>query len=955
MSINNYSNSTFSVPAHGNVVQQVFNASGSVHLDQFHDTNKNHNHDNITRDGVYNPTLDISIETDDTANDNVNLFDCQDNFILHLNQDQDSVELTNDEGFTTNNGHPKHSTERETNQEKISVYEIPLSLRKPFKIPYQTNGSLKTNPSTMPPTTPKTGQSMVSYGRVFQLTTTTLVDTTTAETSKETQDNTQQESIGDHTSILKENTFDLARTTTHHADFGNLIVQTYKNQTETQEHIRTATTHTTPLQMDLNNNAIQTKNYLIGNLKPVTQKVTDHRTTLKSQHLVTDNTTLQRPTELTEPNSVSIHKMALKPTSTLDTTKETPKKTPTFQETPAIDRMQTKMPSGPYQNLLPTNAAFTPALQKTTLPSFYTNPEMNLFTNKSGNSSTEVAPPTQNDNALNANVLPNNLFLITPTTRTDNVNITSDINYPHTNNKGKAFKSTGKLYISRFIDASIKPNNDSKIILPADLELLRPLIMSQPEVLAPYISELGNTNLTHSKVINKKKESFLQLTTQNKIPRSLRIKVELTTSPSLSSNPKFLQIKEELQNATNDYIKTGIKLMTEWAQEHILLLIQERCHALLTKALQILDGIALYNAAVIFRPAWFSSSQNFNTLLLLKLYLSNEFIDVQEIASFLETPLDTILLLSAKILTNHGSEETALDAINKITLVNINLSHEDEFTFLSETLICFDQILRVTTIDLWKAYEEKIKQFSAVISLQSRMAAFETLDATAQTASAILRAAEAHADSQATTLQANLRLTNLEKNVRKHEQKTNELTKILKQNENKHTHSKTRRVIQDKHHMVDLTKDDDESSTHPNKLFKHQQKDINKNKKRKQIDTDPSLNPFYLKGKIKTVQWKEPEPPQPVEKPTGEQAAPTTTLPFFASAPRPIPPPAPSLINPFKEQGTSPFTSQRGPCIRNTTNVHCPFQSVTTHNGKFHHNKPIKPKRDKNPIKKRQR
>jgi hypothetical protein len=133
--------------------------------------------------------------------------------------------------------------------------------------------------------------------------------------------------------------------------------------------------------------------------------------------------------------------------------------------------------------------------------------------------------------------------------------------------------------------------------------------------------------------------------------------------------------------------------MTEWAQEHILLLIQERCHALLVKALQILDGIALYNAAVIFRPAWFSSSQNFNTLLLLKLYLPNKFIDVQEIASFLETPLDTILLLSARILTNHGSEEVAIDAINKITLTNINLNHEDEFTFLSETLICFDQIL----------------------------------------------------------------------------------------------------------------------------------------------------------------------------------------------------------------------------------------------------------------------
>jgi hypothetical protein len=42
--------------------------------------------------------------------------------------------------------------------------------------------------------------------------------------------------------------------------------------------------------------------------------------------------------------------------------------------------------------------------------------------------------------------------------------------------------------------------------------------------------------------------------------------------------------------------------MLEWAQIHITLLMHDRCHALLTKALQILDGITLYNAAVIFTP-----------------------------------------------------------------------------------------------------------------------------------------------------------------------------------------------------------------------------------------------------------------------------------------------------------------------------------------------------------------
>jgi hypothetical protein len=68
--------------------------------------------------------------------------------------------------------------------------------------------------------------------------------------------------------------------------------------------------------------------------------------------------------------------------------------------------------------------------------------------------------------------------------------------------------------------------------------------------------------------------------------------------------------------------------MREWAEENILLLQQDCCFSILSKALQILDGISLYNAEVIHKPSWFTSSQNYNTLILLKIYLSNEFIDI---------------------------------------------------------------------------------------------------------------------------------------------------------------------------------------------------------------------------------------------------------------------------------------------------------------------------------------
>lgn len=68
-------------------------------------------------------------------------------------------------------------------------------------------------------------------------------------------------------------------------------------------------------------------------------------------------------------------------------------------------------------------------------------------------------------------------------------------------------KPQEKLYSSQFIDNSLKPNIDSKIELTPDLEPLRPLIISQSEVFAPNISNLGNINLKLTKIVIKKKES----------------------------------------------------------------------------------------------------------------------------------------------------------------------------------------------------------------------------------------------------------------------------------------------------------------------------------------------------------------------------------------------------------------------------------------------------------------
>jgi len=75
-------------------------------------------------------------------------------------------------------------------------------------------------------------------------------------------------------------------------------------------------------------------------------------------------------------------------------------------------------------------------------------------------------------------------------------------------------------------------NSNRNINLTPDLEPLRSVIMSQHTALEPHIKELGKICLDFTTNIEKKKESSHKLITENRTPRSLRLKCELTTSPS---------------------------------------------------------------------------------------------------------------------------------------------------------------------------------------------------------------------------------------------------------------------------------------------------------------------------------------------------------------------------------------------------------------------------------------
>ncbi|MFN9979098.1 MAG: hypothetical protein ACK53Y_04250, partial [bacterium] len=137
-----------------------------------------------------------------------------------------------------------------------------------------------------------------------------------------------------------------------------------------------------------------------------------------------------------------------------------------------------------------------------------------------------------------------------------------------------------KIYSSPFFSEDFKPSTED-ITLTVEQELFRPLILLQLEVLTEPIKELGNISLILTKIIEKKKERFNLLKNHNRIPRSLRLKCELTTSESYTENEDFLQAKAELQGIVADFIKKGTNVITSWAEKNINLLIMDRCNSIL--------------------------------------------------------------------------------------------------------------------------------------------------------------------------------------------------------------------------------------------------------------------------------------------------------------------------------------------------------------------------------------
>jgi uncharacterized protein (DUF1330 family) len=73
-----------------------------------------------------------------------------------------------------------------------------------------------------------------------------------------------------------------------------------------------------------------------------------------------------------------------------------------------------------------------------------------------------------------------------------------------------------------------------------------------------------------------------------------------------------------------------------------------------------------------------------------------------DIVDYLETSVNEILLIGTKLFLKLETNEEAENQLSSIEISEFDSSNELQKTFISETLLNFDQILRITLLDIWR-------------------------------------------------------------------------------------------------------------------------------------------------------------------------------------------------------------------------------------------------------------
>ena len=404
-----------------------------------------------------------------------------------------------------------------------------------------------------------------------------------------------------------------------------------------------------------------------------------------------------------------------------------------------------------------------------------------------------------------------------------------------------------------------KPNQQrNNITLPPELEYLKEVILSQHSALEKSIKDLGKICLNFTNIIEQKKEIDIKLSDPDRVPRSLRFHTELMTSPRFQEHPEFIRLKKNLKTTMDRFTAESILIFQEWSKIHIQLLITDRCHGILQQAIHILKGLYSYWLNIIKYVPWPEQARKFPTLLLCKLYFQTEYSsNIDDIREYFELPSESILLQAAKIITQNNDDHLNQAILDGMDLDFLENSTPEQFRLISETLTSFHSILYACTIELWDFTSQKSRISEASAKLKAQMETDRISSATTATAQAINNAVASIQADNNSDQNTQLRIMNLEKIIKQHEETIKHLSKqTTKQKNSKGSHpgpmtSPDQSTYNHPMNIVDLTMALSQSPP------QHTTSGQN-SKKRKQIQWDNNMNQIkqYNPSTTPNQMWK---------------------------------------------------------------------------------------------------
>jgi hypothetical protein len=145
-----------------------------------------------------------------------------------------------------------------------------------------------------------------------------------------------------------------------------------------------------------------------------------------------------------------------------------------------------------------------------------------------------------------------------------------------------------------------------------------------------------------------------------------------------------------------------------------------------------------------------------------------------------------ILLLSARIITKNNDDIYNQSELITTDQIELNFTHHNssQLYILQETLSSFDAILRATTIELWAINSQRLRESGASQKLKPKLDSERTSSATIVTTKAIDKALGIIDVSNSNNQANQLCILNLEKQLLKQNQTSNEILNHLKNQKN---------------------------------------------------------------------------------------------------------------------------------------------------------------------------